>query len=191
MNDWGWTPIYRGDYSDTVSIPTVFSGAQQYLMIAGIQDGSLTIDVLGAALTSDILTYTSYNETHTANDVNWYYNGYSMGFAGLGDTINQSSADINGSDWSPPSERDRLSWHTFGPLYSDGAPTEINGGWRSGDNIFLNQSTDWDRVVFTSNGPSAVPTPEPSTWAMMLLSFGFMAFYMRRKKATFAPVSFS
>ncbi len=28
-------------------------------------------------------------------------------FAGLGDSINQNSADING-----PNERDRLSWHT-------------------------------------------------------------------------------
>jgi hypothetical protein len=149
VNDWGWSVVYRGDYSAFVSIDTIFAGVtpESYVMLAGIQDGSSTFDVLAAALSQDVRTQTSHNATHTANDVNWYYNAYSMGFAGPSDSISQFSADTTG--WS---ERDRLSWHTsysVGGAYQDPsqAPAALFGGWRSGSNTNLNDSTGWDRVV--------------------------------------------
>jgi hypothetical protein len=85
----------------------------------------------------------------------------SFGFAGATDFILQKSADINA-----PTERDRLSWH----FDYDVAPTGAAYGWRSGNNIDLNNSSDWTRVVFTTNSLTDA-VPEPSTWAMMILAF--------------------
>lgn len=142
LNTWGWTITYRGDYNATVPISTLFAGTGEYVMLAAIQDGYSTIEVLAAALKSEVMTYTALNVTHTSNGVNWYYNGGSLGFAGAGDTITQGSADTTGQ-----SERDRLSWHTSGG-YSF-APTQINGGWRAGSYTSLNSATNWDRLVLT------------------------------------------
>lgn len=189
-NDWGWSLLYRGSYSETnLSISSVFGGAGEYLMIGAIQKGSSTIEVLAAALTSDVLNYTPRNSTHTANGVEWYYNRHSMGFAGLGDTINQTTADTNG-----PDERDRLSWHT-GATGDSFAPTVIDGGYRAGSYYGLNFSTDWERVVFTAS-PSAIPPapnvvsdpaviPEPSAFAVFgiaALVAGIFAWRGRQKK---------
>ncbi len=166
LNDWGWTIAYRGDYRDNVSLNTMFGNATgEYIMLAGIQDGSATIDVLAAALKTDVFTYTAKDVTHAANGAEWYCNGGSMGFAGLGDTINQSSADINGSSWRGSPERDRLSWHT-NSSYS-ALPTSIERGWRSGSNIELNSSTDWDRMVLTY---TVVPVPGAVLLGMLGLS---------------------
>jgi hypothetical protein len=169
VNNWGWSEVYRGDYRDTVSLATMFGGASgEYIMIAATRKGSGTFELLAAAKKSDVFTYTAYNATHTANGVEWYYNGGSMGFAGLGKTIHQSSADINGTTWTGPiNERDRLSWHTSGGYNT--TPTMINGGWRAGQYINLNSSTEWERVVLTADAPA--PVPEPSSLAI----FGVLA----------------
>jgi hypothetical protein len=95
--------------------------------------------------------------------------------AGATDFILQNSADISG-----PTERDRLSWHGLEFDYNL-APTGAAYGWRSGNNTDLNNSSDWTRVVFTTNSLTDA-VPEASTWATMILGFagvGLMA-YRRR-----------
>lgn len=184
----GWSVVYRGDYSaNGVSIDSIFGGiaAGSKVMLAAIQDGSSNFDVLAAAAKEDVLTYTAWNTTHLANNVNWYFNGGSMGFAGAGDTIYQTSADVvgAGSFGRDPNgiERDRLSWHTSGTSGYNGVATSLNGGWRSGSNVWLNSSTAWDRVVLVQTNVAA-PVPEPETYAMMMAGLGLLGGMARRKK---------
>jgi hypothetical protein len=178
---WGWTQIYRDNYSvDSVSIATMFAGVGTHVMIGGIRDGSEMIDVLAATTWADFTTHTNQHVTHTSNGAEWYYNGGSLGFAGLGDTIFQNQADTNGL-----SERDRLSWHTNGPGGFIGeynvAPTAVRFGWRAGDNLGLNGSSEWDKIVFTAN---LAPVPEPSTWLLMGTGLvGLLGYAWRRRNA--------
>ena len=173
----GWSEVYRGDYGSNVSVASIFDqiAAGSQIMLAAIKDGSTTFDVLAAARVEDVLQVTAKNQTHTANGANWYFNGSSMGFAGLNDVIDQNTADIAGSgEWGYSVERDRLSWHTSGSNASD---MTINGGWRSGSNIWLNSSTDWNRVVLV-----AAPVPEPETYALLLAGLGMVGTMARRRK---------
>lgn len=174
----GWSEVYRGDYGSNVSVASIFDqiAAGSQIMLAAIKDGSTTFDVLAAARVEDVLQVTALNQTHAANGANWYFNGSSMGFAGLNDTIKQFSADVAGSGefGFPVVERDRLSWHTSGSNASD---MTIDGGWRSGSNIWLNSSTDWNRVVLV-----AAPVPEPETYALLLAGLGMVGSMARRRK---------
>jgi hypothetical protein len=167
LNDWGWEIVYQDNYSASASISTVLNGlgTGDYVMLAGLQDGSATFDVLAATSFEDLTTYTVQHQTHASNGAEWYYNGGSMGFAGLGDTIYQNSADVQGTGlYGDPGPievgRDRLSWHTVGGYGA--VPTSVNSGWRSGDNINLNSSTNFDKVVLKY---SAIP--EPATMGLM------------------------
>ena len=73
----------------------MFSGHQDYIMLGAINGDSDTITLLAAVKWSDFITYTADNVTKSLNGAEWYINGDSLGFAGLGDTINQTSADTN------------------------------------------------------------------------------------------------
>ena len=178
---WGWTQKYAGAYGQfDVNIASLFAGIKptDFVMIGGRRVGSGVVDVLAAARLSDILMQTAQNVTHQANGAEWYSNGYSMGFAGLGDRISQFSADTNGMN-----ERDRLSWHTsafFGSGYRQDPSrpaVEIEGGWRSGTNAGLNNSTSWERVVWVQQA-----TPEPHEWILIAMALGGLAFFYRRQQ---------
>lgn len=168
--DWGWTLCHRSNYGSSVSIADMFSTCNgSYVMLAGALSTSDKIDTLAAALYTDVTTYTSVNTTTTSNGAEWYFNGYSMGFAGLGDVISQTTADTAG--WS---ERDRLSWHTSmiaGSWNQDStlSPLHVFNGWRSGSNVSIYTGTNWERLVFTYNGPKN-DIPEPSTLAIFGLT---------------------
>lgn len=176
----GWKIVYQGAYGATTSINDLFGSiaAGSKVMLAAKNVASSVFDVLAWAGLEEVTQYTGLNQTHQANGVEWYSNGYSMGFAGAGDTINQYTADTNGQ-----SERDRLSWHTSGGYAT--APTAVEGGWRSGDNIWLNSSQDWQRYVLVQD--NIAPVPEPETYAMLLAGLAIMgAAAARRRKAQLA-----
>ena len=185
---WGWTEIYRADYAaDDVSLSDMFSDAGEYIMLAGRNKSLSTIDVLAAVRTSDFFTTnsagettgvipTGLHETRSLNGAEWYLNEWSLGFAGQDDTIFQNDADMNGID-----ERDRLSWHTRG---IDNVWTQKSwvGGWRSGNNVWLNEATHWEKIVFTADFSPDIP--EPSTlliWSLLgVLGIG-VSWYRKRR----------
>lgn len=183
---WGWQVAYSGTYATfDVPISTVFAGipAGSYVMYAARPVGAQNYTLLAAAPLSDVQTYTPWNTTTTANGAEWYYNGGSMGFAGLGDVISQGSADIKDSPndgFAGINGNLRLSWHTSafpGPFYNQSyalPPVEMEGGWRAGMNTSLNDSTVWERAVLFA------PVPEPSTYiAGALLTLPFLSRGMR------------
>ncbi len=159
FDTWGWEVAYQDLYSGTgwgnagTAIATVFENVQpgEYVMLAAKQVGSDTFTLLAAALESDVRTYTALNMTHLANGAEWYYNGYSMGFAGAGDSINQTSADTGSVNAAL-----RLSWHTSGPDSYLGEPAYLNPGWRAGATTSLNAASNWERYVLVG---SAIPEP--------------------------------
>ena len=178
---WGWVEHYVGAYGNQVAVNSLFSGinANDWVMIGGRNVGSGVVDVLAAARLSDILTTTGQDQTHAANGAEWYFNYSSMGFAGLGDQIHQTSADVIGSGhfgMDPNGiERDRLSWH------GGGENGTVYGGWRSGSNVWLNSSQDWERVVWTAQA-----TPEAHEWMLMAIALGSLAFVAVRRRQTAA-----
>ncbi|MDX1365989.1 PEP-CTERM sorting domain-containing protein [Pseudomonas sp.] len=177
----GWSVVYQGAYGGSFSLSNVFDGvaAGSKIMLAAKHVASSVFDVLAWAGLEEVTQYTAHNQTHQANGAEWYANGGSMGFAGLGDTIQQSSADINGSSWAGTPERDRLSWHTGGGY--NVAATSVSGGWRSGSNTELNGSQDWQRYILVLQDNIA-PVPEPETYAMLLAGLGLITVAARRRR---------
>ncbi len=182
----GWKIVYQGAYGATTSINDLFGSiaAGSKVMLAAKSITSSVFDVLAWAGLEEVTQYTGLNQTHQANGVEWYSNGYSMGFAGAGDTINQYTADDNGL-----SERDRLSWHTStseGWNQNPSAQAQyVKGGWRSGNNTWLNDSQNWQRYVLVQD--NIAPVPEPETYAMLLAGLAIMgAAAARRRKAQLA-----
>jgi hypothetical protein len=124
-------------------------------MMACRATGSATLDLLAWAPKTDVTTDTgTTNVTHNANGSGWYFNDkYSWGFAALGDAISRYSCDTASSNPST-----RLCWHTA-------PPGTISYGYRCGAN-FLNHSTAFERILYTSN---ATPVPSLQPWAMLLM----------------------
>ena len=126
-------------------------------MMACRATGSVTLDLLAWAPKTDVTTDTGpTNVTHNANGSGWHFNdNWSWGFTALGDAVIRGSCDIESSNPST-----RLCWHT-----GLGAPGTIAFGYRCGAN-FLNNSTAFERILYTSN---AIPVPSLQPWAMLLM----------------------
>ena len=178
LSSWGWSQIYSEDYAvNGVTVDSMFAGHGDYVMIGAQQDGTDVLHVAAAILWTDFITATLINQTNEFNGAEWYNNTYSLGFAALGDTISQSSADTSNTNAAS-----RLSWHTDN-TYPDPASPSIggyiaHGGWRAGEFIGLNNSTDWNRVIYTMDAVSAVPIPA----ALFMFAPALLGFFGFRRK---------
>jgi hypothetical protein len=141
----GWTVCHSESYATSGTAVSVLLGAcgGGRLMLACRATGSPIQRVAAQAGREDVLTPTSGNATHTANGVAWYFGAdLSWGFAPEGASVNRSSCDTQDL-LAPAGDSDkRLCWHQSGG--------SLSGGWRCGDQVGLNGSSAWERVVLTA-----------------------------------------
>ena len=170
----GWSLCLSESYGTYgTSISSTLAGCTgSRLMLAGRETGSSTLLLLAQAATADVIfdTGTGGNSTHNANGTDWYFsNGWSWGFAPQGVGVFRTSCDASGVfNSNSAGAAERLCWHTGG-----GA---LQGGWRVGTNTFLNNSSNFERQIYSFNG-----VPEASTWVMLIAGFGMVGGAARRR----------
>ncbi|MEJ6005555.1 PEP-CTERM sorting domain-containing protein [Paucibacter sp. AS339] len=167
----GWTQCYAATMAVSIgnaaeNVLTSCSG--DYLMMAGRATGSDTFLALAAALRADTIVDTGQTSvTHSANGAEWYYSpNWSWGFTAAGDRVQNNQCDVSAS--SPLS----MCLHTLSGV----------GGFRINDNMWLNGSTNYEKVFFQANGKENY-VPEPSTLALLPLVLGGAFLASRRRKA--------
>lgn len=184
--DDGWSYLYRENAGLTSSIADVFGGlnTNDWIILAGIRNSDNLVLAHAAITWGEFSTYTAFNQTHSFNGADWYYNGKSFGFTAIGDAIIQNTADtssyVNGNQG--------LSVHTN---YSSGShgqasfnsqndaisPTFFGSGWSMGAVRGLNSSNAYDYAIFVGE---VQEVPEPSTIAIFAL--GLLGLASRRVK---------
>jgi hypothetical protein len=163
----GWSLNFQSGWgSQSAHDYEMFAGIalDEYIFIGALDTGTTNIALGAAILYSDLLNYTSDNNTNEYNGAAWYFrNDYSMGFAAIGETVNLNSADT-ASDGGADS---KLSWH----MHDD-----FTAGYRLGD-WTSNSDGKYEKVVFRA---SSIDVPEPSTLAIFAL--GLIGLASRRYK---------
>jgi hypothetical protein len=174
----GWSECYSSAYgSSGASVSSVLGGCSgSKLMLAGRETGSDTLLLLAQADRADVLFDEGSNVggEHLANGSEWYFSdSYSWGFAPAGDAVLRESCDASGVfNGDTSGYEQRLCWHTSGG--------QMLGGWRVGANIWLNDSSDFEKVIYSFNGGGGVP--EPASWMLMIGGFGLAGSALRRRK---------
>jgi hypothetical protein len=138
----GWSQCYSGVYATALDgsvLTSILSTCNKTnLLLACGPVGSTVFTVAAMGNRYDVFynCSTSYNCTHVANGVGWYYSDtWSWGFASSYDTVYRFSCDILTNTTT------RLCWHTG----------QAVGGYRCGSNIALNSDTTTERVIYHSD----------------------------------------
>ena len=141
----GWTLHYEQTYGTPIGqSTTAIRPSGQYVILSAKAVGSSTVLLAAAAPTAQVFTETVINTPQFLNGAYWYLtlettrvDVGSIGFAPTS-TIVQNQADFGTTG------EQRLSWHL-------GAN---DGGYRIGDTLPLNDSSDYLKQVWTWNGIS-------------------------------------
>ena len=161
----GWTECFRNLYADSGwDVDTVLSNCSgDLLMLACRQTGSDTLTLLAQGQRSDVTfdTGVNFDVLHVANGVGWYFNTAlgSWGFVREGDSVIKDECDVDSSG----ANDERLCWHTN------------SSGWRCGATQKLNESVDFERIIYTATfTPSPNPIPTLSEWGMIAAAGGLV-----------------
>jgi hypothetical protein len=135
----GWQVCYSANIGapfglDAATTLAPCTGSQ--IMVAGRLKDSDTYAVLATAPKADALVDTGANtsNTHVVNGSQWYNSSlWAFGFAPADDQVVLSSCDMEAGDR-------RICVHTFSAV----------GGFRIGNNMNLNNDSNWELVVLTS-----------------------------------------
>lgn len=144
----GWTQCFSEPYgSSSTSIASLKQACTgSLLMMACRPKGSSTLQVAAYAPATDVMFDTGTSNTpHNANGVGWYFYGSeSWGFAPEGDPVERITCDVQDSSIGATGvDGDkRVCWHTTSSV--------LQGGWRCGKNDSLNNSGEFERLLFTA-----------------------------------------
>ena len=171
----GWTECFRDLYADNWDVNELLANCPgTRLMLACRPTGSSTLTLLAQGAREDVTFDTGINDDvlHIANGVGWYFSdNYSWGFVRAGDSVFKDSCDTDESG----ANDERLCWHTNETGYRCGATVELNG------------STDFERIVYTSDATARLsPIPTLTEWGLIAMAgiLGIAALLAaRRRKA--------
>jgi len=129
-----WKQVYCADYSDRTKSKMLKELSKYRFMAVGARKrGSNTLELVAMGTTESVLQPTVDNETNFHNGLFWYFNEKkSFGFA--------ESAKVTLSVADSMSGNKRLSWHLEG-----------DGGYRLGNIVKLNNSSEFEKVIWVRN----------------------------------------
>jgi hypothetical protein len=130
----GWKLVYREPYSHSTSEENILAADRKFIAVGAKHITRDTISLVAVGLTSKALQRTSGNQTVKDGDVYWYFcKDKSFGFSPVGvvKLTNADTSDVNSSK--------KLSWHLG------------KGGFRSGRVVDLNASSEWEKLIWTSD----------------------------------------
>lgn len=129
----GWTKCYHAPYSDRTTSKVFEKCLGRRILIGAKHRNSNALALCAMGRLSVVTKETHENETNFDNGVHWYHwAAHAFGFA-ANEHINLGSADI--ADGTH-----RLSWHLTG-----------RGGYRVGEIRNLNESDEYEKLIFWSN----------------------------------------
>lgn len=165
----GWTLCYSELMGTPfgISATTTLSGCTgDLLMLAGRATGSDTLLVLAQTTKADALNATGAADNGiftTSNGADWFYDdNYSWGFKPVGIPFTKFQCSF-----APPDAS--MCVHTL----------DFTGGFSINTITVLNDSREYEKLVFVASGGQTVP--EPATWALLALGFGLVGGAFQRR----------
>lgn len=167
----GWSLCYSATmgtpFGRSAATTLAACGAGSLIMLAGRETGSDTLLVLAQTTKIDAFTDTgaaSNGIFTTSNGADWFYaDGWSWGFKPIGAAFTKFECSFGPPDGS-------MCLHTL----------DFVGGFSINSIDNLNESQDYEKLVFVFTGNGAIP--EPATWAMLIAGFGLTGLAMRRRR---------
>lgn len=178
----GWSIVYQGGYGTSFDYGAVLNSiaaGSTVALASSSSVGASTFDLFAGTALNILQTITGTDTTVFADSAYWYRNSSSTGFAPV-DYITQCGADATGTGVCGASEDSalsdlRLSWH--------GGDSAVSGGWRSGNNIWLNGDDTWQRYVLVRAEQLNNNVSEPASFAILGLGLVGLAASRRKLKA--------
>jgi hypothetical protein len=139
----GFHPCFTGLYNVDPPLAQIQASCDESVLVVACRPvntpQTLTVAAMGTRAEVFRVDPADQTSTHLHNGVAWYFTpGYSWGFAPPGAAIARGECDVEGS-----LGEQRLCWHTIGAGV---------GGYRCGVADGLNDSTDWERVIYERSG---------------------------------------